>query len=291
MFTEEFRKYLIAAITIILVVVIIVCSKMGSKGPLKNSTFKLGIAISESFDIVNDWTKRQLSFAGNIFDMKHEVENYKNENEGLRQQLSMYENLKKENEELKDLLDIVSSDPAKTKISARVVGVDPNNIYKVYIINKGTKDGIKKDMIVLSSDGLAGRIIEVGTSYSKFMAVTDDRTTIGAVVERTGEKLVLKGNNINHGNTCIIENIDVDADILIDDIILTSNVSMLYPEGLKIGTVKSVKLQNDELTKTAIVNTYTKVNSLDYVYVIKNKEMLEENIEEVFSELDVTTIY
>ena len=80
MFTEEFRKYLIIGITVILLAVIIICSKMGSKGPLKNTSFKLGIILSESLDSVNDWTKRQFSFAGNIFDMKKEVEKYKEEN-------------------------------------------------------------------------------------------------------------------------------------------------------------------------------------------------------------------
>ena len=146
-------------------------------------------------------------------------------------------------------------------------------------------------MIVLSSEGLAGRIIETGSNYSKFMAITDDRTTIGAVIERTGEKLVLNGNNISHSNTCKIENIDLDSDILEDDIVLTSNVSMLYPEGLQVGKIKSIKVSNDELTKTAIVETYTNVNSLNYVYVIKNKEMLEEEIEEVFGELDIAHSY
>ena len=241
MFTEEFRKYLIIGISIVLLVVIILCSKLGSKGPLKNSTFSFGVAISESLDIVNDWAKRQLSFAGNIFNLKNETERLKEENEELKFTLSLYEKYENENEELRTLLDVEKIDFNKSKISARIVGVDPNNVYKVYIINKGLKDEIKKDMIVLSSEGLAGRIIEVGSNYSKFMAISDDRTTIGAVIDRTGEKLVLNGNNILHGNTCRIDNIDLDADILVDDIVVTSNVSMLYPEGLKVGTVKYFK--------------------------------------------------
>ncbi|MCQ2910972.1 MAG: rod shape-determining protein MreC [Clostridia bacterium] len=291
MFTEEFRKYLIIGITVILLAVIIICSKMGSKGPLKNTSFKLGIIISESLDTVNDWTKRQLNFTANIFDMKKEVEKYKTEIEELKVENSLYKIYKNENEELKELLGIQKENPADTKITARIVGVDPNNVYKVYIIDKGTKDGLKKDMIVLSSSGLAGRIIEIGSNYSKFMAITDDRTTIGVSLERTGEKLILNGNNISKSNTCKIENINLDSDILVDDIVLTSNVSMLYPEGLQVGKIKSIKVSNDELTKTAIVETYTNVNSLNYVYVIKNKEMLEEEIEEVFGELDIAHSY
>ncbi|MCQ2978350.1 MAG: rod shape-determining protein MreC [Clostridia bacterium] len=291
MFTEEFRKYLIIGITVILLAVIIICSKMGSKGPLKNTSFKLGIILSESLDSVNDWTKRQFSFAGNIFDMKKEVEKYKEENEELKSENVLLKKYKQENDELRQLLDIETKDPAKEKITARIVGVDPNNVYKVYIINKGTKAGIDKDMIVLSSNGLAGRIIEVGSNYSKFMAITDDRTTIGVAIERTGEKLILNGNNIGKSNTCKIDNIDLDSDILVDDVVLTSNVSMLYPESLQVGKIKSIKVAKDELTKSAIVETYTNVNSLNYVYVIKNKEMLEDEIEEVYNELDITVTY
>ena len=96
MFTEEFRKYLIIGITVILLAVIIICSKMGSKGPLKNTSFKLGIIISESLDTVNDWTKRQLNFTANIFDMKKEVEKYKSEIEELKAENSLYKIYKNE---------------------------------------------------------------------------------------------------------------------------------------------------------------------------------------------------
>ena len=291
MFTEEFKKYLFIGITIVLIIVIALCANVGNKGPLKDSSFKLSIIISESLDTVNDWIKKQFSFARDIFALKESNEELEKQIEELELQNSMYQKYKNESEELKELLDIKQEEPYETKIAARVVGVDPNSSYKVLIINKGIKDNVKKDMIVLSSKGLAGRVIESGDNYSKVMALTDDRTTIGAVIERTGEKLVLNGNNIEHKNTCRIENIELDSDILVDDEILTSNVSMLYPEGLKIGKVKEIRVANNELTKTAIIETFTNVNALDYVYVIKNKEMLEEEIEEIFNGLDSTTIY
>lgn len=291
MFTEEFRKYLLIGGTVLLFVIIIICSNIGSKGLFKNSTFSFGIIISESLDSVNDWISRQFSSTTGVFDTKKANEILLEENEELKFENSNYAKYKTENEELKKLLGVEQEDPAKDKITCRVVGVDPNNTFKVYILNKGEKDNIKKDMIVLSSEGLAGRIVEVGKNYSKFMAVTDDRTTIGVSIERTGEKLVLNGNNISHKNTCKIENIDLDTDVLEEDMIITSNVSMLYPEGLKVGTVQKIKVSNDGLTKTATVNTFTNVNSLNYVYVIKNKEMLEEGIEEVYSEFGVTTTY
>ncbi|MCQ2749769.1 MAG: rod shape-determining protein MreC [Clostridia bacterium] len=291
MFTEEFRKYLLIGGTVLLFVIIIICSNMGSKGLFKNSTFSFGIVISESLDSVNDWISRQFSSTTGVFDTKKANEKLLEENEELKFENSNYTKFKNENEELKKLLGVEQEDPTTEKITCRVVGVDPNNTFKVYILNKGEKDNIKKDMIVLSSDGLAGRIVEVGKKYSKFMAITDDRTTIGVSIERTGEKLVLNGNNISHKNTCKIDNIDLDTDILEEDVVLTSNVSMLYPEGLKVGTINKIKVSNDGLTKTATVDTFTNVNSLNYVYVIKNKEMLEEDIEEVYSEFGVTTVY
>lgn len=291
MFTEEFRKYLLIGGTVLLFIIIVVCANLGSKGLFKNSTFSFGIVISESLDSVNDWISRQFSSTTGIFDIRKANERLVEENEELQFENSNFEKYRKENEELRKLLEVEEENPALTKITCRVVGVDPNNTFKVYVLNKGEKDNIKKDMIVLSSEGLAGRIVEVGKNYSKFMAITDDRTTIGVSIERTGEKLVLNGNNISHKNTCKINNIDLDTDILEEDVILTSNVSMLYPEGLKVGTVNKIKVSNDGLTKTALVDTFTNVNSLNYVYVIKNKEMLEEGIEEVYSEFGVTTVY
>ena len=77
---------------------------------------------------------------------------------------------------------------------AERIGKDPGNWYNVFLIDKGSNDGLETDMVVLSGNGLVGHIIETAPNYSKVLSIIDDRNAVSSKVLRTSDLGVTKGD-------------------------------------------------------------------------------------------------
>ena len=98
------------------------------------------------------------------------------------------------------------------------------------MIDKGSNDGLEVDMVVLSGNGLVGHIIEVAPNYSKVLAIIDDRNAVSSKVLRTGDLGIVKGDlSLLNQGLCRMEYVDAEADIIVGDEIVTSNLSDIYP--------------------------------------------------------------
>ncbi len=151
-------------------------------------------------------------------------------------------------------------------IPARVIGRDPDDWSSVVFIDKGLSDGVKTDMIVLSSLGLAGRIREAGSGASKVMLINDADSRVGALIQRTREQGLLVGTV---DGKCKLIYLSMDADVREGDVVMTSAMGGLYPKGLLIGRVFSVDKERGKLYKSAIVRPDSALSALEEVLCIK----------------------
>ena len=124
-------------------------------------------------------------------------------------------------------------------------------------------------MVLTASNGLVGKIIETGETYSKAQSILDSRSSVPAMSLRTEDLGVVKGEYslMNHG-LCRMEYIDSEAEIIEGDEIVTSNLSDVYPSGITIGRVKEIKTEANGLTKYAIIEPYVDFKHLDTLLVI-----------------------
>jgi rod shape-determining protein MreC len=112
-----------------------------------------------------------------------------------------------------------------------------------------------------------GRIIEVGTTYSKLMAIIDERSSISIIVNRTRDMGIVSGSS----DSAVVAIMELEADIVKGDDIITSEYSTL-PKGLYIGKVKSVEKQERKLQKLVEIEPSVDFKRLEEVFVVKPVE-------------------
>lgn len=151
---------------------------------------------------------------------------------------SSYQQVRQENERLRRLLELNERLPFKT-IGARVVARTPNFLSNVIYINRGSADGVGVDLPVLSGDGIVGRTVLVSPHQSQVQLITNPDASVGVMLERTRTPGVLRGSgdfllDLNYiGNSEKIE---------VGDVVLSSGLDGIFPQGLAIGkVVKSEK--------------------------------------------------
>ncbi len=150
----------------------------------------------------------------------------------------------------------------------------PNNYLT---INKGLKDGVQKDMGVISKDGIVGITRNVGTDYTTINSILHRRSSISAMIKRTGAYGGLRWIGTNPK----IMNLDAIAKhnkVAVGDTIVTSSYSTHFPEGLMIGIVETTKLPSGNNFHEIKVRLSNDFGTLRYVQVVKNlkqKQQLE----------------
>lgn len=232
---------------------------------------------------INNWIGSKIGFLKDINSIENENINLKKQLEEVNSNLDRLKLLEAENKRLSDLLQINSRYEDYPKVGAQIIAKDPGNWYNVFTIDKGTKDGIKKNMVVIASGGLVGRIKESGYNYSKVVSIIDDSDAVSAKSLRTDDVGFVRGNLSSNG-LCIMEYIDNDAEIIEGDEIVTSHLSEIYPPGITIGYVKEIHTDNNTLTKYAIIEPTVDFKHLETILVI-NKTFKTELIEETTTEI------
>ncbi|MEA4848588.1 MAG: rod shape-determining protein MreC [Clostridiaceae bacterium] len=214
-------------------------------------------------------------FFKNTFKNLYDLRNLKTENEALKTEVEELKEQNRqliqmalENSRLRGLLEFKDANTQFDYIGASVTGRDPGNWYDVYTINKGSKDGIEvNDAVIVSYGYLVGKVIEVGSNYSKLMAIIDERSSVSIIVNRTRDMGIVSGNS----DSDVIAIMELEADIVKGDDIITSAYSTL-PKGLYIGKVKSVEKQEKKLQKVVVIEPSVDFKRLEEVFVIKPVE-------------------
>jgi rod shape-determining protein MreC len=178
-------------------------------------------------------------------------------------------------------LDSTRQLPADTQwryISAKVISNTVQKRNNYFMINKGSKDGITKDMGVITSNGVVGIVVDVSRNFSSGISILHKDTRISGRIKKNLHLVNVSWNGINY-RFGTLEDIPTHVDLSKGDTIITSGNSHIFPEGILIGTVESVS-GSDQLFKTASVKFSVDYNRLYYGYIIlrADKEELEQLI-------------
>lgn len=182
------------------------------------------------------------------------------------------ERLKAENERLKQLLNYTETLGDYEYVTATVIGNSQGVWFEVFTINAGHNKGIEKDMAVLTSSGLVGRVTEVGATWSKVTSIIDSSSEVSVMVERTRDVGIAHGLfSANSDNQLELYYLPSGYDLVPGDVIVTSGMSDIFPKGILIGTVSEVERQTTDGTVTernAIIAPAVDFGHLEEVLVI-----------------------
>lgn len=154
---------------------------------------------------------------------------------------------------------------------SRVIGQDPSNLARSIIVDQGSAEGVQKGMPVVTPQGLAGRVTETGTHWSKVLLITDPSSSVNAVVQSTRATGVAQGDaTSNPGDPhLIIRYVPQGEAIKTGDLILTSGLGAAFPKRLVIGQVTQVRKRDNELFQEATLKPAVDFTRLEFVLILK----------------------
>ena len=222
----------------------------------------------------NDKLKESFDFFINFSKVKQENEELAAKNAELENKLVEYNRMKDENTTLREMFDYSQANQNYNYLGCNIVGYSGGNISNGYVIDKGTNDGVKKDMIVITPQGLVGKVTKSESSYSIVQTILNENIAVASMVESTRETTgILQGATDNKNkNLAVLSNIPIDSEIKEGDVILTSGLGGMYPKEIRIGEVVSVEIDTVGIMKKAVVKPYVDFNKLEGVFVVVPKE-------------------
>lgn len=229
------------------------------------SPFQNGFhAISNVFDGIGVYFADKKTLEEENFKLQQELD-------ALQYQIMRLEETELENMRLKELLGYKDANKAVYQLQlAETIAKKNNNLQYMITINKGGDDGVKAGMTVMNHHGLIGRVSSVLSSSSEVLLLPDHESAVGARVKSTREALgVVKGDGTSTGNLHMVH-LQHDAEIVEGDVIITSGLDTVYPEGIPIGIVTSIGDDANGLTKTAYIAPYVNFLQLEEVFILMN---------------------
>ncbi|MCR2045007.1 rod shape-determining protein MreC [Anaerosalibacter massiliensis] len=277
---SRFKKYKDRMVVTIVAIILIIMIGMTSSeranitgvekaigniiSPIQKVFFNIGRHVSDFFGTIGNFGK------------------IKGENKELKKKIAVLEEKNREYEDIIGKTDFLRKEALlkeKTKyniIDAQVIGKEPGNWFDRFLIDKGSKDGVKKgDTVIqgvevnnkLVQEGVVGRIVDVGDNWSKVVSIVDESSNISFKILRTQEGGILSGNVDNKISGYLFDN---KADVTKGDKLFTSGLGEAYVEDLYIGKVKEVVKKEEDLMKRVVVTPAVNFKKIYRVHVISN---------------------
>uniref|UniRef100_C5D5H5 Cell shape-determining protein MreC n=1 Tax=Geobacillus sp. (strain WCH70) TaxID=471223 RepID=C5D5H5_GEOSW len=222
-----------------------------------------------------------------FFENVNDIRNTYKENKLLKERLEEYvsleaqvQTLKKENERLRALLNKKESLRDFIPIQATVIGRNPDRWQETVIVNKGQQHGVKKDMAVITPEGLVGKVQHAAqfTSTIQLLSASDQKNRISAYVQGKENVFGLIEGYDEKRRALLLKEIPFDAKIKKKQKVLTSGLGGIFPKGLVIGEVMEVVPDQYGLTKMVYVKPAANFYDIDDVIIVKRK--IDETFEE-----------
>lgn len=160
----------------------------------------------------------------------------KADRERLLQWQGVARRLEAENAALRDLVKL-APDPQTHFVAARVVSNSTSTFAQSIVVNAGSSDGVKKANVVVSSEGLVGRVVAVSPRAAMIMLITDLNSRVPVLVGESRARAVLAGDNSEYPR---LIHVITETEIKPGDQIATSGMAGGFPPGLPIGVVAEV---------------------------------------------------
>jgi rod shape-determining protein MreC len=201
------------------------------------------------------------------------------QNARYREQIDRYETqlvrmreLEAENQDLRNLLGLKQKAGPGELIPVRKISADPNPFVGSFTVDKGEQDGVRSGMAVASSRGLVGRVLRAAETSSKVLMIADVNSAVTARVQATGATGVVRGRVDSRLGTdepkLLMEKIPHDDRLFVGDLVITSDLGGIFPDGLLVGTVAQIRRRDGDLFQEALVEPAVEISRLERLYVI-----------------------
>ncbi len=225
------------------------------------------------FQQATDWVANEIRYVTSVV---WEVSTLYEQNKMLRNEVEQLRGINlqanealAENERLRTMIGYQHSARQFDLVAARVIGRESETWSSMIVIDRGTLNGIQNDMPVVTPQGLVGRVVEAGPNSSKVQLILDPRSSVGTIVQRAESRVtgIVQGDMDNPTMPQMV-NIPKNADVVEGDVIVTSGFGGIYPKGIIVGLVSSLKNDDGGLLKIGVLESAVDFQKLEDVMVI-----------------------
>ena len=257
--------YVVAIIVVILVIILVSSLSKGKKSGITGVVNLVNNIVAS----VSEKTSNITGFFESKKKLNMEIENLKKENDQLKLNNVEMKKIENENNSLRKKLEIKEEYKYFKMISGAVIVRNQSNWQESFIIDVGSKDGIKEGMPVITKDGLVGQTVSVTEDTSKVMTILDPSSSVSVEIGSISQTAVCKGEYSLKGKSELkLIYIPIDAEISPGDIVYSSGISEIYPKGLPVGKIVEVKNNKNEINRYAIVETFSNILTVNEIAVI-----------------------
>ena len=203
----------------------------------------------------------------NMGEIRRENLRLRAEVERLRQENVSLPELERENQRLREQLALRQALPSFRWAEGRVIGYDASNTVRSLIVNAGSRDGVSEGMIVISAQGVVGRVTRASPNTSKILLISDSSNSINAVIQNSRARGVIIGNP---GGQLTMRYIAKGEQVRTGDRVVTSGLGGVYPEGLLIGTVLDVRQRDVDMFQEARIEPAVDFDRLEVALIVTN---------------------
>lgn len=200
-----------------------------------------------------------------LVNVQRDNQRLREETKWLRQENHRYLEAYLQYQRLQRLLNFREQTP-RDVMAAAVVGRNANSWTEIIYINRGTRDKVAKGFAVVTHDGLVGQVIHAAPALSQVMLLTDFRSGVDALVQRTRASGVVAGRGRHLAE---LKFLPVGADLQPGDRLISSGMGGVFPKGLIIGEVKDIH-RNGGQTQQVEIQPSVDFSHLEEVLVLVN---------------------
>lgn len=221
--------------------------------------------------------QKSISLASQFWDVVLQNRRLRQMNTELSLENQMLREAQLENLRLRKLLSFREREKLTSILLAEVIAREPSRQLNSILIGCGIRQGLEKNMSVVTSQGLVGRVVEVYPNAALVQLLMDRNCPVSAMIHRSRVSGIL---TYEAGTAFRLKNVLWRMDVAEGDTVISSGLGGVFPKGLQLGWVNEVTSNPRELFKEIFVEPSVDYNSLEEVFVLLNTpEKVEEEEE------------
>lgn len=246
------QKFMLTVLTVLCIVLIGV-SFFTDKltAPVQNALSYIITPLQKGINGMGLWLTDRADYFATIDELRQENEQLKTELDEVKEKNLVLIQDQIELNNLRELYALDNKIPGYEKVAARVIGKSSGNWFSTFTIDKGSKDGILVDMNVICGNGLVGIVTDVRDNSATVRSIIDDNSNVTGMLITSSDTCNIRGDlELIDSGYVHLEYLRGDVNVSDGDMIVTSNISSKYIEGILIGYAKNVSDDANSLTQS-----------------------------------------
>jgi len=260
---KNFKGIKYGLIILALAVILIVVNITGFSKKIKNFFYSVSAPIQKIFWHTGNNVSTFFETILEIRNLKQKTDDLEVENQRLLSEIAKLKELSEENAELREALQVGLQKEYNLSFAA-IIGKDTSQEF--IVIDKGSDNGITEKMTVITSQKiLIGRVVEVYENFSRVQLISNTKSSFDVKIQDKDITGLLKGEG---NQRVLLDLVPTDKEISEGDIVMTSELGGIFPAGILIGKVSSVRKSDTKPFQQANLNIFFKLKESDKVFII-----------------------